>query len=38
MHHYLTTYTENGHRYAEAWIQINFLHWSVCLFRRRMEI
>lgn len=27
IHHYLTKYEENGIRYAESWIQIDFLIW-----------
>ncbi len=38
LHHYLTIYTENGERYAEAWIQFDFIDWSWCFSRRRLEI
>ena len=38
MHHYLTKYTENGQRYAEAWLQINILGHSLCFWRRRIKI
>lgn len=38
MHHYITKYTEDGIRYAEAWIQINILGKSFCFFRVRTKI
>ncbi len=38
MHHYLTTYTENGKRYAEAWIQLNVFGRSFCFAKRRKKI
>lgn len=38
MHHYITTYTENGTKYAEAWLQINFLGRCFCLARVRKKI
>lgn len=36
--HYLTKYTENGKRYAEAWLQVDFLHWCFCFWKKRIEI
>ncbi|MGC2922280.1 hypothetical protein ACPUD2_09360 [Leuconostoc mesenteroides subsp. dextranicum] len=27
MHHYLTKYEEDGVRYAESWIQVDFFKW-----------
>lgn len=38
MHHFITKYTENGVRYAEAWIQINILGRAICFWRKRMKI
>lgn len=38
MKHYLTTYTENGIRYAEAWLQINLFGKCFCFWRKRREI
>lgn len=38
MKHYLTTYVENGIRYAEAWLQINLFGKCFCFWRRRKEI
>lgn len=37
-YHYLTRYKENGQMYAEAWIQINVLGHSFCLWRKRIPI
>lgn len=37
-HHYITKYEENEKRYAEAWIQVNILWFSVCFCKRRIEI
>ena len=34
--HYITKYTENGKRYAEAWIQINFFGKCFCVSRKRI--
>jgi len=36
--HYITKYTENGKRYAEAWIQINILGLSFCISKRKLKI
>ncbi len=39
MRHYIMKYREeNGKRYAEALIQINFLGWCFCLWRRRIAV
>lgn len=38
MHHYITKYWEDGIHYAVAWIQIDFLSWSFCLWKRKIEI
>ncbi len=35
MHHYLTVYTENGTRYAEAWFQLDFFGKSFCFAKKR---
>lgn len=37
-HHYITKYTENGIRYAEAWFQINVFGLTFCISRRKIEI
>jgi len=37
-HHYMTKYTENGKRYVEAWLQMNFFGLSWCFSRRKMEL
>lgn len=37
-HHYLTKYVENGKLYVESWIQFNFMGWSWCFSRRKMEL
>lgn len=34
--HYITKYTENGKRYAEAWIQINIFGKCICVSRKRI--
>lgn len=36
--HYITKYTEDGIKYVEAWIQINFLGKSLCLSKKKIEI
>lgn len=36
--HYITKYVENGIKYAEAWIQIDFLGKSWCIFRKKIEV
>lgn len=38
MHHYITTYTEDGVRYAEAWLQLNLLGQCLCLWRVKTKI
>ena len=37
-HHYITRYIEDGTRYAESWLQINFLGWSWCFSRKRILV
>lgn len=36
--HYITKYTENGKRYAEAWLQLDIFHLCLCFSRKRIEI
>ena len=38
MKHHLTIYEENGTKYAEAWIQINFLNWCFCFWKIKKVI
>ena len=38
MHHYITKYTENGVKYAEAWIQVNIFGKSFCFWKQRIAI
>jgi len=38
LHHYITKYTENGKRYAEAWMQLNIFGFCWCFSRRRIEL
>lgn len=38
MKHYITKYTENGKRYAEAWTQVNLFGKCFCFNRRRICI
>lgn len=38
MKHYLTKYTENGIRYAEAWIQLEFFGKVFCISKKRIEV
>lgn len=38
MKHHLTIYEENGTKYAEAWLQINFLHWCFCFWKIKKVI
>ncbi len=38
MKHYITTYTENGKRYAETWIQVNLFGRCFCMLRERILI
>lgn len=36
LHHYITTYKENGRCYAEAWFQIDIFGKSFCLSKKRI--
>ena len=38
MHHYMTFYEEDGIKYAEAWLQINFLSWCLCFWKIKKVI
>jgi hypothetical protein len=38
MRHYITTYFENGARYAESWLQINIFGYAICFWKKRIEI
>lgn len=38
MHHYITQYTEDGVKYAEAWLQIDILGYGICFWRRRIKL
>lgn len=38
MHHYITKYQENGVMYAEAWLQVNLLGLSFCLWKVKIKI
>ncbi|MEO2601303.1 hypothetical protein [Clostridium butyricum] len=38
IHHHLTTYVENGVKYAESWIQINIFKWCFCIFKRKKKL
>lgn len=38
MKHYITKYEENGKMYAEAWLQVNFLHLCFCFSKKKIEI
>lgn len=38
MRHYLTVFEENGEKYAEAWIQINFFGLCICFSKRRKKL
>lgn len=38
MHHYMTFYEENGIKYAESWLQINFLSWCFCFWKIKKAI
>lgn len=38
VHHYMTLYEEDGVRYAESWLQINFFGRAVCFSRQRKKI
>lgn len=36
--HYVTKYSENGVRYAEAWIQIDLIGKCFCISKKKMAI
>lgn len=36
--HYITKYTENDKRYAEAWLQINLFGKCFCFGKRKIEL
>ncbi|VDG70539.1 MULTISPECIES: hypothetical protein [Clostridium] len=38
IHHYITTYTEDGVKYAEAWLQINLFKWRFCFSKRKKKL
>ena len=38
MHHYFSVYTEDGVKYAEAWIQINFFGLCFCCWKVKKAI
>ena len=38
MKHYITTYQEDGKRYAESWIQIDFFGKTFCFWRKKIAI
>lgn len=38
MKHHLTIYEEDGNKYVEAWLQINFLHWCFCFWKIKKEV
>lgn len=38
LHHYITKYTENGKKYAEAWLQLNVFGFSFCFSKRKKEL
>ena len=38
MHHYMTFYEEDGMKYAESWLQINFLSWCFCFWKIKKAI
>jgi len=38
MKHYMTFYEEDGIKYAEAWLQINFLSWCFCFWKIKKAI
>lgn len=37
MHHYITSYEENGVLYSEAWLQINLFGRAICFWRKRIK-
>lgn len=38
LHHYLTTYIEDGIKYAESWIQINIFGKCFCFSRKKEKL
>ena len=38
LRHYITKYEENGQRYAEAWLQIDFFGKFFCFSRKRISL
>ena len=38
MHHYITTYIEDGIKYAEAWLQINLFGKCICFSNRKKKL
>ena len=36
--HHITKYKENGKRYAESWLQINFIGKCFCFSNRKINI
>lgn len=36
--HYMTKYEENGQKYAESWLQINFFNFCYCFSRKKIKI
>lgn len=38
VHHYITKYTENEIKYAEAWLQINIFGYTLCFSKRKIKI
>ena len=39
MKHHITKYTDDkGDKYAESWLQINFLRWCFCLSKKKISI
>ena len=38
MKHYMTFYEEDGIKYAESWLQINFLSWCFCFWKIKKAI
>lgn len=38
MHHYITKYGEDGHWWAESWLQINAFGRCWCFWRKRICI
>ena len=38
IHHYITWYYEGDIKYAEAWIQIDFIWLHLCLSRKKIKV